>query len=82
MSVMDAAMLVALWQFDKEDLLAGLLLFRMLYYLVPFAIALVVLGIRELWLNLKGTRTTPELKSVHASEPIRSELESEKTDAV
>ena len=33
--VFDAAMLVALWQFDKEDLLAGLLLFRLLYYIVP-----------------------------------------------
>jgi hypothetical protein len=29
--VFDAAMLVGLWQFDKEDLLAGLLLFRLLY---------------------------------------------------
>ena len=28
--VFDAAMLVALWQFDKEDMLAGLLLFRLL----------------------------------------------------
>ena len=34
--VFDAAMLVALWQFDKEDLLAGLLLFRLLYYFAPF----------------------------------------------
>ena len=36
LGVFDAAMLVALWQFDKEDLLAGLLLFRLLYYLAPF----------------------------------------------
>ena len=28
--------MVALWQFDKEDLLAGLLLFRLLYYIIPF----------------------------------------------
>ena len=35
LGVFDAAMLVALWQFDKEDLLAGLLLFRLLYYLIP-----------------------------------------------
>ena len=27
-------MLVALWQFDKEELLAGLLLFRLLYYII------------------------------------------------
>ena len=38
--VFDAAMLVALWQFDKEDVLAGLLLFRLLYYIVPFALSL------------------------------------------
>src|SRR6202790_1461291 len=36
LGVFDAAMLVALWQFDTEDLVAGLLLFRLLYYLVPF----------------------------------------------
>ena len=48
LGVFDAAMLVALWQFDKEDLLAGLLLFRLLYYIVPFGISLLVLGAREL----------------------------------
>ena len=29
LGVFDATMMVALWQFDKEDLLAGLLLFRL-----------------------------------------------------
>jgi len=52
--VFDAAMLVALWQFDKEDVLAGLLLFRLLYYIVPFAISLLILGGRELVLALRG----------------------------
>src|SRR6266700_2600016 len=52
--VFDAAMLVALWQFDKEDVLAGLLLFRLLYYIVPFALSLVILGGRELVLALRG----------------------------
>jgi len=42
-------MMVALWQFDKEDLLAGLLLFRLLYYIVPFALSLLILGTREFW---------------------------------
>jgi uncharacterized membrane protein YbhN (UPF0104 family) len=46
--VFDAAMLVALWQFDREQLIAGLLLFRMFYYIVPFALALIILGIREI----------------------------------
>jgi glycosyltransferase 2 family protein len=53
--VFDAAMLAGLWQFDKEQLIAGLLLFRLLYYFIPFALALTILGIRELWLNLSRT---------------------------
>jgi uncharacterized membrane protein YbhN (UPF0104 family) len=62
--VFDAAMLVALWQYDKEDLLAGLLLFRLLYYIVPFAIALAILGTRELWLGWTRQNAEPigELK--------------------
>src|SRR5712672_866711 len=53
--VFDAAMLVALWQFDKHQLLAGLLLFRLLYYVVPFALSLLILGGREVVLALRGT---------------------------
>ena len=51
-----AAMMVALWQFDKEELLAGLLLFRLLYYLTPFALSLLILGSRELILSLTRMR--------------------------
>ncbi len=47
LGVFDAAMMVALWQFDKEDLLAGLLLFRLLYYIIPFVLSLGVLATRE-----------------------------------
>jgi glycosyltransferase 2 family protein len=54
LGVFDAAMMVALWQFDKEDLLAGLLLFRLLYYIIPFVISLAILGIRELMLGSKA----------------------------
>src|SRR2546426_2331800 len=59
LGVFDAAMLVALWQFDKEDLLAGLLLFRLLYYIVPFALSLLILGGRELILAMRGTPPPP-----------------------
>jgi uncharacterized membrane protein YbhN (UPF0104 family) len=52
LGVFDAAMLVALIEFDKEHLVAGLLLFRLLYYVIPFALSLVMLGIRELWLGV------------------------------
>ncbi len=62
LGVFDAAMLVGLWQFDKDDLLAGLLLFRLLYYLIPFALSLGILGCRELWLSMRaaGTDTNAE----------------------
>jgi uncharacterized membrane protein YbhN (UPF0104 family) len=55
LGVFDAAMLVALIEFDKEELLAGLLLFRLLYYVIPFALSLVILGVRELWLGVART---------------------------
>ena len=53
LGVFDAAMLIALWQYDKEELLAGLLIFRLLYYITPFAVSLITLGIRELRLSLQ-----------------------------
>jgi glycosyltransferase 2 family protein len=54
--VFDAAMLVALWQYDKEDLLAGLLLFRLLYYIIPFALSLLILGLREVLIAVNAAR--------------------------
>ncbi len=52
LGVFDAAMLVALIEFEREELLAGLLLFRLLYYVIPFALSLLILGLRELWLSV------------------------------
>lgn len=51
LGVFDAAMLVTLTGYEKEQLIASLLLFRLLYYIVPFAFALVTLGTRELWMS-------------------------------
>lgn len=47
LGVFDAAMLVGLWQLDREELLAGMLLFRVLYYITPFVLSLVILAVRE-----------------------------------
>jgi glycosyltransferase 2 family protein len=52
LGVFDAAMLVALPEFGREQLLATLLVFRILYFLVPFAISISIMGMRELWLNV------------------------------
>ena len=50
--VFDAAMLVALPQLGREQLLATLLVFRVLYFVIPFSIAISIMGTRELWLNV------------------------------
>jgi glycosyltransferase 2 family protein len=81
LGVFDAAMLVALWQFDKESVLAGLLIFRLLYYLAPFIVALVILGVREIQIYLRGVRPEPARPAVRASAPLRSEIEAEKINA-
>jgi len=52
LGVFDAAMFVGFWEFEKDSLLAGLLLFRLFYYIVPFALALGILGIREFLLDV------------------------------
>ncbi len=54
LGVFDAAMLVGLWQMDRENLLAGMLLFRVLYYVAPFVISVILLTFREVMI---GTRT-------------------------
>src|SRR5665213_2602841 len=80
LGVFDATMLVALWQYDKEDVLAGLLLFRLLYYFSPFIVALAILGAREVWLSLRRTKPSPGLTAPAATAPLRSEIEIEETD--
>jgi len=56
LGVFDAAMLVGLWQMDREDLLAGMLLFRVLYYITPFVISVIMLTLRELILGARSKR--------------------------
>jgi uncharacterized membrane protein YbhN (UPF0104 family) len=52
LGVFDAAMLVALPEFGREQLLATLVVFRILYFLIPFGIAISIMGCREFWLNV------------------------------
>jgi uncharacterized membrane protein YbhN (UPF0104 family) len=52
LGVFDAAMLVALPQFGREQLVATLLVFRVLYFVIPFGTAISIMGIRELWMNV------------------------------
>jgi uncharacterized membrane protein YbhN (UPF0104 family) len=56
LGVFDAAMLVGLWQMDREDLLAGMLLFRLLYYIAPFVLSVILLTFREVILSARSKR--------------------------
>src|ERR1700710_949690 len=67
LAVFDAAMLVGLWQMDREDLLGGMLLFRVLYYLAPFILSVILLTLREIILGarlkrLNRARPGPEVE--------------------
>src|SRR5450759_147128 len=60
LGVFDAAMLYGILHFDKqmdrEDLLAGMLLFRVLYYLAPLVISVILLTFREVMLGARMKR--------------------------
>jgi uncharacterized membrane protein YbhN (UPF0104 family) len=56
LGVFEAAMLIMLSQYQKEELLASLLILHVLYYVLPLAVALVMLGMRET--RLTATRTS------------------------
>jgi uncharacterized membrane protein YbhN (UPF0104 family) len=64
LGVFDAAMLIGLWQFDKEELLAGMLLFRVLYYLVPFVLSVGILTLREVIVGARNKRLREALIAI------------------
>jgi uncharacterized membrane protein YbhN (UPF0104 family) len=70
LGVFDAAMLVGLWQMDKEELLAGMLLFRLLYYYAPFLVSVILLTLRELILGARLKRLR-KLMPMSEAEPKR-----------
>jgi len=75
LGVFDAAMLVALPQFGREQMLATLLVFRILYFMIPFGISISIMGTRELWLNVvlpwQKRRRMNEERSVSVSVPMK-----------
>src|SRR5579871_2154806 len=69
LGVFDAAMLVGLWQMDKEELLAGMLLFRVLYYIAPFVISVILLTFREVMLGTRMKRQRETAPALDAGPP-------------
>ena len=72
LGVFDAAMLVGLWQMDREELLAGMLLFRVLYYIGPFVISVILLTLREIIIGARSKRLR-QLTPGADAEPTRHE---------
>jgi hypothetical protein len=56
LGVFDATILIGLGGEEKEPLIAALLLFRFLYHLVPFVLALGLFGAVEGWRSLRRNR--------------------------
>lgn len=68
LGVFDAAMLYGILhfdkQFDKEELLAGMLLFRLLYYIVPFVISVILLTCREIIVGARARRAAASMRKL------------------
>jgi glycosyltransferase 2 family protein len=48
LGIIEAGMLIGLPQFEREELLAALLTFRVLYFVIPLIVAIIALALREL----------------------------------
>jgi glycosyltransferase 2 family protein len=68
LGVFDAAMLVALPEIPKEDLVAGLLVFRALYFMTPFGLALLTMAVWEATLFFRRGRAGAADSKVETSD--------------
>jgi uncharacterized membrane protein YbhN (UPF0104 family) len=59
LGVIEATMLVGLAQFQREELLASLLTFRALYFVLPLLLATLSLGLRELHILVRPASAHP-----------------------
>src|SRR6267142_2339353 len=62
------------WAATEMDLLPPLLVFRVLYFVIPFMIAISIMGTRELWLNVvrpwqQGRKAEAEAEAAEATPP-------------
>ena len=56
LGVFDATILIGLGSDNKEPLIAALLMFRLLYHVLPFVLALCLFGGVEGWRSLRARR--------------------------
>jgi uncharacterized membrane protein YbhN (UPF0104 family) len=86
LGVFDATILIGLGEENREQLLAALLMFRVLYHLVPLSIALLLFGGVELWRSLRAKRPAEasdrriQFQSDHASNDQRQADDTDRID--
>jgi hypothetical protein len=81
LGVFDAAMLVGLWQMDREELLGGMLLFRVLYYLSPFVISVILLTFREVIIGARSKRLQQAALKLDPGPPPKAAYVRERRDS-
>jgi glycosyltransferase 2 family protein len=59
LGVIEAGLLIGLPQFQKEELLASLLTFRVVYFVLPLFFAMLVMALREIRLVARPTTSSP-----------------------
>ena len=68
LGVFDAAMLVALPAIGKEEFIAGLLIFRVLYYLFPFTLALATMACWETTVFFQRNRGEARKRAIESAD--------------
>lgn len=67
LGIIEVAMFIGLPQFHREELLVSLLIFRVLYFVLPLVLAALLLDLREIWMSVeqstglgnRGKRASP-----------------------
>jgi uncharacterized membrane protein YbhN (UPF0104 family) len=75
LGVFDAAMLVGLEMMDQEKLLAGMLLFRVLYYLAPFFISVILLTFREIIVGARSKKLREIAEALEVDPTVNLEVQ-------
>jgi hypothetical protein len=78
--VFDAAMLVALPDVGKEGMVAALIIYRVIYFMIPFAIALLIMAYWEATLFLENTRRGDAKKAIRPMEVAAPAEHSDRVD--
>jgi glycosyltransferase 2 family protein len=67
LGVFEATILLALSSYPREPVLGALLLYRLCYYLIPFVLALALLGAYEILNRIRATRGSLEPDDIEPS---------------